>query len=301
MIPVQRMQEILERFAFIEAKMNSVTDPAEIAQLGRDYSGLLPVVATIRDWQQADTDLAAARDMLDDPDMRSLAEEEITGIETRIPALEEAVRLALLPRDAADERAAILEIRPGTGGDEAALFAGDLLRMYLRFAESQGWKVEILDESPAELGGYKEVVAAIRGKGVFAKLKFESGVHRVQRVPVTEAGGRIHTSAATVAVLPEAEEIDASTPCGPRVLAGSTSTPPTRRCGSPIFRPASLLPRRRSRSTRTGRGRWKFCAPGSMMPSASDRMPIAPPSARARLAPATGRSEFAPITFRKGA
>ena len=212
MIPVERMQEILERFAFIEAKMNSVTDPAEIAQLGRDYSGLLPVVAKIRDWQQADTDLAAAREMLDEPDMRGLAEEEIAGIEARIPALEEAVRLALLPRDAADERAAIMEIRPGTGGDEAALFAGDLFRMYLRFAESQGWKVDILEESPAELGGYKEVVAAIRGKGVFAKLKFESGVHRVQRVPVTEAGGRIHTSAATVAVLPEAEEIDIDIP-----------------------------------------------------------------------------------------
>ena len=217
MIPVQRMQEILERFAFIEAKMNSVTDPAEIAQLGRDYSVLLPVVATIRDWQQADSDLAAAREMLDDPamrdpDMRGLAEEEIAEIEARLPALEEAVRLALLPRDAADDRAAILEIRPGTGGDEAALFAGDLLRMYLRFAETQGWKVEILDENPAELGGYKEVVAAIRGKGVFAKLKFESGVHRVQRVPVTEAGGRIHTSAATVAVLPEAEDIDIDIP-----------------------------------------------------------------------------------------
>jgi peptide chain release factor 1 len=217
MIPVQRMQEIIERFAFIEAKMNSVTDPAEIAQLGRDYSGLLPVVATIRDWQQADSDLAAAREMLDDPDMRDpdirgLAEEEVAVIEARVPALEEALRLALLPRDAADDRAAILEIRPGTGGDEAALFAGDLLRMYLRFAEAQGWKVEILDENPAELGGYKEVVAAIRGKGVFAKLKFESGVHRVQRVPVTEAGGRIHTSAATVAVLPEAEDIDIDIP-----------------------------------------------------------------------------------------
>ena len=212
MIPVQRMQEIQERFAFIEAKINSVTDPAEIAQLGRDYSGLLPVVATIRDWQQADSDLAAAREMLDDPDMRGLAGEEIAEIEARLPALEEAVRLALLPRDAADDRAAILEIRPGTGGDEAALFAGDLLRMYLRFAETQGWKVEILDENPAELGGYKEVVAAIRGKGVFAKLKFESGVHRVQRVPVTEAGGRIHTSAATVAVLPEAEDIDIDIP-----------------------------------------------------------------------------------------
>jgi peptide chain release factor 1 len=173
---------------------------------------LQPVVATIRDWQRAEADLAAAREMLDDPDLRSLAEEEIAAIKARLPALEEAVRLALLPRDAADERAAILEIRPGTGGDEAALFAGDLLRMYLRFAEAQGWKVEILDESPAELGGYREVVAAIRGKGVFARLKFERGVHRVQRVPVTEAGGRIHTSAATVAVLPEAEEIDIDIP-----------------------------------------------------------------------------------------
>ena len=212
MIPARKLQEILDRFAFIEAKMIEVSDPAEIARLGRDYSGLQPVVATIRDWQQAQADLAAAREILDDPDMRGLAEDEITAIEARLPALEELLRLALLPRDAADERAAILEIRPGTGGDEAALFAGDLWRMYLRFAEAQGWKVEILDESPAGLGGYKELVAAIRGKGVFARLKFESGVHRVQRVPVTEAGGRIHTSAATVAVLPEAEEIDIDIP-----------------------------------------------------------------------------------------
>ena len=216
MIPAQRMQEILDRFAFIEAKMNAMagsgTNPAEIAQLGRDYSSLLPVAATIRDWRQAEADLAAAREMLDEPDMRGLAEDEIAGIEDRLPGLEEALRLALLPRDAADERAAIIEIRPGTGGDEAALFAGDLWRMYLRFAEQQGWKVEILEESAAELGGYKEVVAAIRGAGVFAKLKFESGVHRVQRVPVTEASGRIHTSAATVAVLPEAEEIDIDIP-----------------------------------------------------------------------------------------
>jgi peptide chain release factor 1 len=216
MIPTQRMQEILNRFAFIEAKMNAIagsgTNPAEIAQLGRDYASLLPVVATIRDWQKAAADLDAARGMLDDPDMRGLAEEEIAGIEAQLPGLEEALRLALLPRDAADERAAIMEIRPGTGGDEAALFAGDLLRMYLRFAEEQGWKVEILEENAAELGGYKEVVLAIRGAGVFAKMKFESGVHRVQRVPVTEASGRIHTSAATVAVLPEAEEIDIDIP-----------------------------------------------------------------------------------------
>ena len=208
MIPIHRLHEILDRFAFIEAKMNAAADPSEIAQLGRDYAALQPIVATIRDWQQVDSGLAAAREMLDEPEMRALAEEEIAALEARLPELEEAVRIALLPKDAADERAAILEIRPGTGGDEAALFAGDLLRMYLRYAESQGWSTEILDESPAELGGYKEVVAAIRGKGVFARLKFESGVHRVQRVPVTEAGGRIHTSAATVAVLPEAEEID---------------------------------------------------------------------------------------------
>jgi peptide chain release factor 1 len=212
MIPTQRLQEILDRFAFIEAKMSEVADPAGIAQLGRDYAALQPVVATIRDWQKAEADLAAAREMLAEPEMRALAEEEIAEIEARLPGLEEALRIALLPRDAADERAAILEIRPGTGGDEAALFAGDLLRMYLRYAESRGWTVEILDESPAELGGYKEVVAAIRGQGVFARLKFESGVHRVQRVPVTEAGGRIHTSAATVAVLPEAEEIDIEIP-----------------------------------------------------------------------------------------
>ena len=212
MIPARRLQEILDRFAFTEAKMNTVTDPAGIAQLGRDYAALLPVVGTIRDWQQAEADLAAAREMLSDPDMRELAEDEIAEIEERLPGLEEALRIALLPKDAADDRAAIVEIRPGTGGDEAALFAGDLLRMYLRYAESQGWKTEILDESPAELGGYKEVVVAIRGAGVFAKLKFESGVHRVQRVPVTEASGRIHTSAATVAVLPEAEEIDIDIP-----------------------------------------------------------------------------------------
>ncbi|MCH8166601.1 MAG: peptide chain release factor 1 [Proteobacteria bacterium] len=212
MIPARKLQEILDRFAFIEAKLAELTDPAGIAQLGRDYAGLQPVVATIRDWQEAQAGLAAASELLGDPDLRGLAGDEIAAIEARLPALEEALRLALLPRDAADARAAILEIRPGTGGDEAALFAGDLLRMYLRFAEAQGWSVEILEENPAGLGGYREVVAAIRGKGVFARLKFESGVHRVQRVPVTEAGGRIHTSAATVAVLPEAEEIDIKIP-----------------------------------------------------------------------------------------
>ncbi|MEO1493729.1 MAG: peptide chain release factor 1 [Pseudomonadota bacterium] len=212
MIPTARLQEILDRFAFVEAKMTAVSDPGEIAQLGREYAELRDVVAVITEWQQATTDLADAQEMLSDPDMAELAGDEIAALEAKLPDLEEALRIALLPKDAADDRPAIVEIRPGTGGDEAALFAGDLFRMYQRYAEAQGWRVEIIEESPADLGGFKEIVAAIRGEGVFARLKFESGVHRVQRVPETESQGRIHTSAATVAVLPEAEEIDIDIP-----------------------------------------------------------------------------------------
>ncbi len=146
--------------------------------------------------------------MLADPEMRDMAQEEADAIRETLPVAERALALSLLPRDAADERSAMLEVRAGTGGDEAALFAGDLFRMYQRYAEERGWKVELISASTAEMGGYKEVVASVTGQGVFARLKFESGVHRVQRVPVTESGGRIHTSAATVAVLPEAEDVD---------------------------------------------------------------------------------------------
>jgi peptide chain release factor 1 len=212
MIPTERLQEILDRFAFVEAKMSDVTDPSEIADLGREYASLRDVVEKIHAWNTAQSDLAGAEEMLTDPEMADLAGEEIAEIRTRLPGLEDDLRIALLPKDAADDRPAIVEIRPGTGGDEAALFAGDLYRMYQRFAETQGWRVEVLEESPAELGGFKEIVAAVRGQGVFARLKFESGVHRVQRVPETESQGRIHTSAATVAVLPEAEEVDIDIP-----------------------------------------------------------------------------------------
>ncbi|MEM6904781.1 MAG: peptide chain release factor 1 [Pseudomonadota bacterium] len=212
MIPESRLQEILDRFAYLEARMNEVTDPAEIAQLSRDYAGLRDVVAVIQDWQAAEAALADARELLDDPDMGPLAADEVTTLEAARPDREEALRRALIPRDAADTRPAILEIRPGTGGDEAALFAGDLFRMYARYAEARGWQVEVLEESASELGGVRELVAAIRGDNVFARLKFESGVHRVQRVPETESQGRIHTSAATVAVLPEAGEIDIDIP-----------------------------------------------------------------------------------------
>ena len=212
MIPAEKLDQILRRFDFLEAKLSAGPSPDEIAALSREYADLKPVVVEIAAWRQAEADLAEAEAMLSDPEMRALAEDEIPALKARIPEMEQALQLALLPKDAADARPAILEIRPGTGGEEAALFAGDLLRMYQRFAESQGWRFQLMELSETELGGVKEAVARIEGEGVFARLKFESGVHRVQRVPETEAGGRIHTSAATVAVLPEAEEVDIEIP-----------------------------------------------------------------------------------------
>ncbi len=180
----------------------------DIAALAKEYADLKPVVEQIAAYQRLLSDIEEAEEMLGDPDMKALAEEELPELRAAVPEAEHTLQLALLPKDAADARPAILEIRPGTGGDEAALFAGDLLRMYQRYAEARGWKLEILEENATELGGIKEVVAHIKGENVFARMKFESGVHRVQRVPTTESGGRIHTSAATVAVLPEAEDVD---------------------------------------------------------------------------------------------
>lgn len=212
MIPHDKLDQIVQRLEYLEARLSAGADPADIARLSREYSELKPVVAEIRAYRQALSDLEEAEAMLADPEMRALAEEEIPALRARIPEMEQRLKLALLPKDAADSRPAILEIRPGTGGEEAALFAADLLRMYQKFAERQGWRFEILELSETELGGVKEVVARIEGEGVFARLKFESGVHRVQRVPETEAGGRIHTSAATVAVLPEAEDVEIEIP-----------------------------------------------------------------------------------------
>ncbi|MEM7528180.1 MAG: peptide chain release factor 1 [Pseudomonadota bacterium] len=208
MLPADRLDEIVARAEYLEARLGETSDAGEIAQLSRDYAALRPVIARIAAWREAQDALAEAEALLDDAEMRVLAREEVATIRDRLPALEHELRLALLPKDAADDGAAIVEIRPGTGGDEAALFAADLLRMYARFSEAMGWKLEILAEETDALGGLREGIAAIRGEGVFARLKFESGVHRVQRVPVTESGGRIHTSAATVVVLPEAAEVD---------------------------------------------------------------------------------------------
>lgn len=180
----------------------------DISALAKEYADLKPVAEQIAAYMATQDALAEARILLDDPDMAELAREEIQRLSNALPAAEAALQLALLPKDAADSRPAMLEIRPGTGGDEAALFAADLLRMYARYAEAHGWKIDIIEEQATELGGIKEVVAHITGQNVFARMKYESGVHRVQRVPSTESGGRIHTSAATVAVLPEAQDVD---------------------------------------------------------------------------------------------
>jgi peptide chain release factor 1 len=186
-------------------------DVQEFARLSKEYSDLVPVVERITEWRtmrdQLDAVIALMADN-SDPEMRALAEEEFHDLKARLTTLDREVKVALLPKDEADEKSAILEVRAGTGGDEAALFAAELFRMYQRYAELHGWKFELLDVADTGLGGVKEASASINGRGVFARLKFESGVHRVQRVPETESSGRIHTSAATVAVLPEAEEVD---------------------------------------------------------------------------------------------
>ena len=212
MIPADRMAQIIDRFQFLEAKMSGDVAGGDIAALAKEYSDLTPVVGTLRTYQNLLQQIADTEELLSDPEMRRMAEEELPELRDRLAVSERDVQLALLPKDAADARPALLEIRPGTGGDEASLFAADLLRMYQRYAEKQRWQFEILDQSDTELGGIKEVTARIAGDGVFARMKYESGVHRVQRVPETEASGRIHTSAATVAVLPEAEEVDVQIP-----------------------------------------------------------------------------------------
>jgi peptide chain release factor 1 len=208
MVPIDKLEQIKQRFEFLEAKMNDGAAGEDIAKLAKEYSELRPVVEQIGEYQTLLSDLKEAQLMLDDPDMKDLAAEELPTIKARIPEVEHALQLALLPKDAADARPAMLEIRPGTGGEEAALFAGDLLRMYQRYCEARGWTFDVIEEQQSEIGGIKEVVVHIKGEGVFARMKYESGVHRVQRVPETESGGRVHTSAATVAVLPEAEDVD---------------------------------------------------------------------------------------------
>ncbi len=205
-----QIDKILQRFEAIEAELGSGVVGDDFVRLSKEYAELEATVTVIRTLRSTVAELAGVGEMMHsgDADMAELARSEADGLKQRLAALEHDLRLHLLPKDAADQRNVILEIRAGTGGDEAALFVGDLFRMYQRHASLHGWKVEVMSASEAEQGGYKEIIASISGAGVYAKLKYESGVHRVQRVPETEAQGRIHTSAATVAVLPEAEEVD---------------------------------------------------------------------------------------------
>ena len=212
MLPEQKLDALITRHQMIESELASQVAPETYVRLSREFAELGPIVGTIKSYRDVVAEIDGLNALLDDPktdaEMRAMAQAEKPGLEQRRPALEQQIKVSLLPKDAMDDRNVIIEIRAGTGGDEASLFAGDLFRMYERYAAKQGWKVEVVSASEGSVGGYKEVVAEIKGRGAFAKLKFESGVHRVQRVPDTEASGRIHTSAATVAVLPEVEDVD---------------------------------------------------------------------------------------------
>ncbi len=210
MLPEDRLDAILARAEILQEKMNGELPPQEFVSLSKEYARLEPVVAVITRYQKLIAEIDDLKSIIGggDEEMKELAEDELIEFEEKLPDVQKELEIMLLPKDEADDMNVILEVRAGTGGDEAALFAGDLFRMYCRHAELNGYKVEILNTSDGDIGGFKEVVAAIRGDSVFARLKFESGVHRVQRVPETESSGRIHTSAATVAVLPEPEEVD---------------------------------------------------------------------------------------------
>ncbi len=212
MLPEQKLDALLNRHSMVEAELAGQLPAETFVKLSREFAELSPVVDAVKAYRSAVAEIADLQAMIDDPttepDMRRMAEAEKPTLEEKRAGLEQQIRIALLPKDAMDERNVILEIRAGTGGDEASLFAGDLFRMYERYAAKQGWKVEIISVNEGTKGGFKEIIAEVRGRGAFAKLKFESGVHRVQRVPDTEASGRIHTSAATVAVLPEVEDVD---------------------------------------------------------------------------------------------
>lgn len=198
----------MEKFEAIEARMSVVSEPAEIVKLGKEYAELKPVADGVRVLRDMIAEMAELEEMASDPEMGTMAKEELQALKEKLPNLEKDVSILLLPKDKDDEASVVMEIRAGTGGDEAAIFAGDLYRMYARHAQLQGWRMEVETASEADMGGYKEIVASITGNGVFGNLKFESGVHRVQRVPVTETQGRVHTSAATVAVLPAPENIE---------------------------------------------------------------------------------------------
>lgn len=211
-VPKEKLEQLVERWTNVQQELASGPDQEVFVALSREFSQLDPIVGEIKRYFSTLEEISGLEDVIadsgDDADMAAMAEEELNELKGQLPEMEKTIPVMLLPKDEADERSAMLELRAGTGGDEAALFAGNLFTMYQRYADTQGWKIEVISASESAVGGYKEIIANVAGKGVFARLKYESGVHRVQRVPETESGGRIHTSAATVAVLPEAEDVD---------------------------------------------------------------------------------------------
>lgn len=258
---LDQLAERLEELNNLLMQQEATSDMDNYRKMTREHAELGPLVTLYQAYSQASNDIATAQELLSDPDMKEFAQEEINGAKARMEALEADLQKMLLPKDPNDERNIFLEIRAGTGGDESALFAGDLLRMYTRFAERNRWQVEMMSASDSEVGGYKEVIVRIAGFGAYSRLKFESGGHRVQRVPATETQGRIHTSACTVAVMPEADEVEDVdiNPADIRIdtyrasaPAASTSTRPIRRCASPTCPPASWWnARTTAASTRT--------------------------------------------------
>ena len=203
-----RIQKILSHFEFLQAKLNENLKNEELIKFSKEYAELKPIYEKIQEFNKIKNELAEAKELFNDPEFKDLAGDEVSKLEERLIIQDKELQLLLLPKDVNDNRSVILELRAGTGGDEAALFVSDLLRMYERYSDISNWKVENISSTPSQLGGFKEIILSISGENVFSKLKYESGVHRVQRVPETESGGRVHTSAATVAVLPEAEEVD---------------------------------------------------------------------------------------------
>ena len=203
-----RIQKILSHFEFLQAKLNENLKNEELIKFSKEYAELKPIYEKIQELKKIKNELSEAKELFNDPEFKDLAGDEVSKLEERLIIQDKELQLLLLPKDVNDNRSVILELRAGTGGDEAALFVSDLLRMYERYSDISNWKVESISSTPSQLGGFKEIILSISGENVFSKLKYESGVHRVQRVPETESGGRVHTSAATVAVLPEAEEVD---------------------------------------------------------------------------------------------
>ncbi len=298
----EKLDQLGNRYEEMTQQLSSaeiVSDSSRFQKLAKQHSELAEIVNKHREFKQIEKDLSGAHQMVleaEDPEMKQMAHDEEKQLTERKEIVERELKLLLLPKDPNDDKNVIVEIRAGTGGDEAALFAAELFRMYSRYAETQNWKVEVLESSPSSLGGLKDIVVSIAGNKVYSKLKYESGVHRVQRVPATETQGRIHTSAATVAVLPEADEIDI------KIEAKDPSTPLTPQCASRTF-PAAwwFRSRTRNRKSRIARKPCVFSVRVSMNWSLKNSKQRSAPNVAAKSRPATAPRKSAPTISRKTA